>query len=150
MKVLFLDVDGVLNHEAAFHERSGIHVLDPFCVKRVIRVCDRVGARIVVSSTWRGSPESMEKLLKAFGDRIIGVTPFIHPGTRPRSDEIGAWITQHSAIPLECVAVDDDSDAAGIAWRFVQTDFERGGFTEEKAEEVLAAFGAPQGERKDG
>lgn len=140
MKVLFLDVDGVLNHAEADWS-GGYQALDPACVERVRGVCDRTGARIVVSSTWRGSQSGMALLLGAFGERIIGVTPFIR--ITPRHAEVGAWITQHSAIPLECVAVDDDGDVEGPAWSTVRTSATEGGLTEAKAQEIEAAFGRP-------
>lgn len=138
-RVLFLDVDGVLNHEGCDWQNYGsIHLIDPACVDRVHHICNQTGARIVVSSTWRGSQEAMAAILSVFGDLVIGVTPHIR--ITPRRDEIGAWIIQHSAIPMECVAVDDDSDCDGPAWKFVQTDAAVG-LTEEKAAEIIAAFG---------
>jgi len=153
MRVIFLDVDGVLNHSGCPEWQSGDHrVLDPECVRRVREICDRTGARIVVSSTWRLSSHGMEPLLAAFGERIIGVTPCgIKRGTLyeavPRSLEIEAWVTQHASIPLETVVVDDDDDAATFPLTFIQTGFESGGLNAERAaalENAFAGVGAPQ------
>ena len=64
MKVIFLDIDGVLNtHESAttlresFVERGadlmGFNRFDKNCVARVNRITDETGAKIVISSSWR-------------------------------------------------------------------------------------------------
>ncbi len=64
MKVIFLDIDGVLNtHESAttlretFVERGdsivGFNKFDKRCVERLNRITDATGAKIVISSSWR-------------------------------------------------------------------------------------------------
>lgn len=61
-KIIFLDVDGVLNHNAwykwimshpEFLKEGGHRSIDPRSVERVIKICDKTGARIVMSSSWR-------------------------------------------------------------------------------------------------
>jgi hypothetical protein len=76
MKYLFLDIDGVLNHEEWYRERVRNRkrnewwedCFDPECVKRLNRILEETGAKLVVSSTWR----SDQKLKHYF--ETIGIT----------------------------------------------------------------------------
>src|SRR5262249_43618 len=51
--IIFLDVDGVLNHRGVFRPGNGPDPLCPKAVRRLIDLVAVAGARIVVSSTWR-------------------------------------------------------------------------------------------------
>ena len=61
MKVIFLDIDGVLNTSETFierrknYERTGVFNLeiDEFRLEYLKRIIDITGAKIVLSSTWR-------------------------------------------------------------------------------------------------
>lgn len=61
-KIIFLDVDGVLNHNSwykwvmshpEFLKEGGDKNIDPRSVERIVKICDETGARIVMSSSWR-------------------------------------------------------------------------------------------------
>lgn len=138
MKVIFLDVDGVLNHDGCDWSQ-GHRALDPLCCTRVREICDSLGARIVVSSTWRLSSDGMAPLLREFGERIIGVTPARNVGARHK--EIEEWMLAHSAIPLEVCIVDDDADAEIPLLPFVRTS-QVDGLTAGCAGKIRRAFGA--------
>lgn len=88
MKVLFLDVDGVLNSDAYFqvHPRSSrpsdmAQQLDPMACALLNDVLAATSAKIVLSSDWRfkiDSVEHMERLLRSRGAlcaEIVGQTP---------------------------------------------------------------------------
>ena len=119
MKVLFLDIDGVLNSMEFFARlpstRSMCEV-DPKAVKRVLRVLEVTGAKLVLSSTWRLSAELVERL-RAVGLPIYDMTPSL--GTEPRYKEIGAWLVEHMEATKYAI-IDDDTDAE-IKGRFVRT-----------------------------
>lgn len=134
-RVIFLDVDGVLNHDGCDWS-AGHRTLDPACCERIRQICDRTGARIVVSSTWRLG-DGMNLLREQFGRRIIGVTPARNFGARHK--EIEEWMLQHAALPLEICVVDDDADAEIPLLPFVRTSHVDG-LTEAKAAEIEAAF----------
>ena len=74
--VLFLDVDWVLNSATWFASKGPMSVteVDPRAVRRVQRIVAKTGAKIVLSSSWRGSAELEEKL-RAAGVPIDDVTP---------------------------------------------------------------------------
>jgi hypothetical protein len=93
-KILFLDLDGVVNsmHWAWQRPIRGLlppevasqaleeERLDPVCVDRLQRLVRETGAQIVVTSTWRHKMSVSEMIamfaLYGFTDApIIGVTP---------------------------------------------------------------------------
>ena len=54
MKLIFLDIDGVLNYEGYGRlTRSGTRFVDPVLIKRLKKIIDCTGAKVVLSSTWR-------------------------------------------------------------------------------------------------
>jgi hypothetical protein len=130
MKVLFLDVDGVLNSAAWFaqsvstnEDYLGLRQVDPACVKRLLGVIEKTGAMIVLSSTWRLVPEYVDTL-RSHGLDIPAMTPRIDSNNR--GEEIKAWLEKTGGIHVEKFAiVDDDADAGdhGLRSHFVQTSF---------------------------
>ena len=85
MKVIFLDIDGVLNYTDWYvSDRNPGNIngqegeIDPMCVERVVRICQETGAKIVISSDWRVSwPGAKIRLENAGFPRglIIDKTP---------------------------------------------------------------------------
>lgn len=126
MKVIFLDIDGVLNSEEfwtteAQHikkqnalnsgrtrdEASALANMDPLAVERVMKIVKETGAEIVVSSTWRFDDSICYKLRFMGIPQIYGITP----GTvkRYRGEEIKLWLDEHPEV-TNYVIIDDDND----------------------------------------
>ena len=130
-KVIFLDVDGVLNGtlwagrrptrsllpperaQQAFEEQR----LDPDCVARLCKLVTELDASIVLSSTWRRRMDIPEfnKLLSLYGygnPPVIGATPEVRDSTRSvtRGAEIAAWLGANGADSTRYVCLDDDAD----------------------------------------
>ncbi|OGR30838.1 MAG: hypothetical protein A2139_14760, partial [Desulfobacca sp. RBG_16_60_12] len=136
MKVLFLDVDGVLNHSRCPEWNNGDwRVLDQVCVHRVRRICEETGAKIVLSSTWRLDEEGVALLVEQFGDLIISKTPAKF-SWRPRWQEIKEWLEDNGPVEVACV-IDDDPDAELHGVTFVRTSFEMGGLNRHAEKRVL-------------
>lgn len=133
LRVLFLDIDGVVLHGQALWATKNPRHLPPEKIALVKNVCDRSAAVVVVSSTWRYSDETRDMLLFA------GLT--LHPDWRTphRLDKIGSviagqrrgaeiqqWLDAHPEVSSYAI-VDDDSDMLpGQMARFVKTTFEEG------------------------
>lgn len=124
MKILFLDIDGVLNSTrtcVAFggfpHEFSQIGAFDQVAIRLLQRLCDSAGVQVVLSSAWRLSNEA-RAAGDALGLPIIDRTPYI---CGPRGGEIQHWLDRHPDV--ECYAiVDDDADMLPAQMpRFVKT-----------------------------
>jgi len=88
MKVLFLDIDGVLNTSEWLKDRVKgtedrdayyLSMIDPAAVGLLNQVLERTGCEVVLSSTWRIAHErpAMQRLLeiKGFNGAILDYTP---------------------------------------------------------------------------
>ena len=107
MKLIFLDIDGVLNYEGYERfTRSGTRFIDPVLIKRLKKIIDCTGAKVVLSSTWRkgiydmreGLADTVDALdakellaeLGRYGIEIYGVTPMC--GLISRAEEIKRYL----------------------------------------------------------
>ena len=126
--VVFLDIDGVLNHEKLLKNNGGIDALDPESLKLIEKLVEETGANIVITSVWRLSHSLnwIQHMFKSLGfaypERLIGVTMNL-PG-EPRGNEIKLWLRQ---VPVDgFVILDDDSDMPGVQDLLVKTSFKTG------------------------
>lgn len=135
MKYIFLDIDGVLNskkygdsdaYKQATAGMSDAHVMliahhlhiDPDAVKLVNDLVDRSGAKVILSSTWRGkySCAEMTEMLKGRGAtfEISDATPAlfgkVHSSRIPRGKEIGHFLRLLEEWPEAYVILDDHDD----------------------------------------
>lgn len=126
MKVIFLDIDGVLNTAHSMKKREvfiemGDHVVgfnqfDEICVENFNKLIEATGAKIVISSTWRegcvrnGTFHLLVEHLKKQGVKgeVIGHTPVTWKGVRNR--EIDMWLEENkeSSGVEKYVIIDDD------------------------------------------
>jgi hypothetical protein len=138
MKVLFLDIDGVLNSSKFIHENQekiinmtsllsrGTAEIDPICLTRIRKVVETTGCQIVISSSWRilHPLDEIKDMLKELGWEapIIDITPRKRSGIR--GDEVKAWLNDHLEVK-QFACVDDDSDFHPDQ-NLVQTSWENG------------------------
>lgn len=137
MKIIFLDIDGVLNvHMRTGHDKYG-SAFHPQFINNLKRVIDETNAKIVITSSWRHSRlefiQAMWKDRKLPGD-VIDVspgmylqkggclqfynnklsqfpTPKIHGYSIPRGCEIQYWLDNESPEIIDnYVIIDDDND----------------------------------------
>ena len=133
MRLIFLDVDGVLNNE---HTRTTTHdgwcFVDDYLVERLGRLVRESGAKIVLSSTWRdGWNREDETLnepffndlrdkLKEYKIEIWDALPL--PMCPRRSQAIQAWFDGHRYLDVESyVILDDWNDMDQFTSHFVWT-----------------------------
>ena len=153
MKVILLDIDGVLNGGLWADQHGGSKLYedtkvftqdnvrwDPACVQRLMHIIDATGARVVMSSTWREhfTQEDFKAMFAAYGANpdIIGMTDVL-PSKKPpeyvssnnREDDIRAWAERHApALGVShWVAIDDDVTVENLPKvNYVLTNFEYG------------------------
>jgi hypothetical protein len=134
MKIVFLDIDGVLNCRDQWTEipslsgrrHDGLKI-DPVAVSRLNKIA--IGCSVVVSSSWRFNftPEELRIELLRFG--LDPTIPFIDRTSladRPqRGDEIRDWLDEHLDV-ASFVVLDDDNDMDAVRHRFVKTSWANG------------------------
>ena len=120
MRVIFLDIDGVLNLIPQGHDRYG-GTFHQHLVDNLKRIIDETNAKIVISSTWRLS--GLRVMLSMWLDRnlpgeVIDITPSGYFNSDlgvsddeniMRGHEIQYWLSQHPEVS-NYVILDDDTD----------------------------------------
>jgi hypothetical protein len=96
MKVLFLDVDGVLNNSHTKERVHGFTGVDAAMAKKLTDWLEGKDIKIVLSSTWRLHPE-MHQALHDVGIFWIDITPDLQ-GWRSRWYEIKSWLEKHPEV----------------------------------------------------
>src|SRR3954449_1202724 len=89
MKIIFLDIDGVLNCDKTPNPRDFPYIVDKKLLARFKKLLDRTGAKVVLSSTWRCDPVGLFAA-KHWGVPFIDVCPD-NPNV-PRRQEILSWL----------------------------------------------------------
>lgn len=148
MKVIFLDIDGVLNNNKTYSRMDfGAYTMrgtaftredidwDTDCVDQLKRIVLATGAKIVISSTWR-KLFSLDELRLMFAmyeidAEIIGCTPESQRGFR--GDEINQYLSHHTIE--DYIIIDDDTDFYPQQQR-VKTSIEVG-LTKRKADKAI-------------
>ena len=134
MKIIFIDIDGVLN---GYNKR--LHIVGNICmkinllkklwfkwnpydirwkyVKNLSKIVRKTNAKIVISSSWRSgwnipynecSPRmrSLKDKLHHYKIDVIGITPYIYG---KREDEISEWLEKTDYKIDNFVILDDES-----------------------------------------
>jgi hypothetical protein len=129
MKVIFLDIDGVLNSQNFIHSFNGkweLHSVDPNAINVLNEIIKATNAKIVISSSWRiilDLNEIKDILIEnGFVGEIIGKTPIIRDNNRCRGDEINAYLEANPNID-KFIILDDDSDMDNLIDRLVKTSY---------------------------
>ena len=126
MKVIFLDIDGVLNSVTDFLEarhyghihNEGIEIISPGKLYLVEHIIGKTDAKIVISSSWR-EMYSLKELYDMFYIRgftlprtsIVGKTEICESDVdhySRRSIEISKWLDVHDHVESYVILDDED------------------------------------------
>lgn len=166
-KILFLDIDGVLNRRPTESEIIGkchpgltheeflwvVEGLSPMHVKRLKDLIDLIGdLKIVFSTTWRLLPDhpivgedwrkTLAEMLECDSARFIGDTPYISTTENRRGKEILKWLTDNAQHDSKWCILDDNHweiEKVVDADRCFFTD-ERIGLTDEIVDKIINYF----------
>jgi hypothetical protein len=128
-KIIFLDIDGVLNNQLWYLKTKGDRQrdnIDPENIKFLNTIIKNTGAEVVVTSMWRlgQTPEELQTVLSrnGFEGKVIDKTLDLrdsgdHRQCVLRGNEILCWIQEHADVIGQgyydfknYVILDDDSD----------------------------------------
>lgn len=130
-RIIFLDIDGVLNNPKSLMDGNKP---DIDCIKALNWLVAETGAKIVVSSTWRGRPDLLD-VFKSWGCNfeVIGITPSLESKTvngvfigKERGNEIAKWLEKNRGKWEFFVILDDDDDMGHLKPNLVQTNYKYG------------------------
>lgn len=128
MKVIFLDIDGVLNTSETFKIREQIEKetgiwnieIDEFRVAYLKQIIDETGAKVVLSSSWKKDFENIdgkvvpihekgEGLLNILNKHGIGLYDILKKGyDLNREDLITIWLSEHPNVE-SFIIIDDET-----------------------------------------
>lgn len=123
-KVIFLDIDGVLNTPSDLKNAHTLLFIDSTKVERLNRIISATDARLVLSSTWRRFDYCVEYLkqhMELVGQTPVGVKEQWSGNYTRRGKEIQAWL---DTFPIKkYIILDDDGDMLEHQLPFfIQTD----------------------------
>jgi hypothetical protein len=146
MKIVFLDIDGVLNSHAYSVERNladpthemragflpknprfWAPMIDKKAMPRLNKIIAETDAKIVISSSWRHAnpAKKMQTILELAGfvGEVIDQTPVMEG---PRSWEISSWLAANATAKRFVILDDGKSAGEGLEKWFIHTDLSHG------------------------
>jgi len=116
-KIIFLDMDGVLNRIDPPHYFTPQRIIDgimtqaePEQIARLNSIVERTGAEIVLSSSWRHWNDWREAMrLSGIVKPLLDRTPTEKIETGERGYQIQAWIHAHPEV-VRYAIIDDSAD----------------------------------------
>ena len=154
MKVIFLDIDGVLNSEEFFKNNQS-EAIDRSNAKILKSIIDKTGAAIVMSSGWRlwfddnmmpknRYSQCLFDILCEFNIKLFGKTPDFSTEeirtkktfSHVKAKEIIAWLSEHETVEKYVVLDDFNLNNEEINSHLVRTNAQIG-ITEDDAKRVI-------------
>ena len=156
-KIIFLDIDGVLNSNTYFEQREiygknltiqdlsrkyttedfvdrEMYELDPTKISLLLTIIDQTKSQIIITSSYRRRdiyPYFKQRLIN-IGLPIIGETPIIYG--KGRGEEILTYLRKHPSI-TDFIILDDeihrDFQTLNLLPYLIKTDFYSDGLTQE-------------------
>lgn len=144
MKVIFLDIDGVL-----CTYRTGVNNFDIYETRWLNWFCNKHDIKIVISSSWRiGTPKDWFDLL--FGENLHEDWKTGRDPKGRRGNEIKEWLKEHSECKEWAIIDDETVDMLETQKMFaVKTNFWQG-FCFQNRLELIEIFGLDVDENKIG
>jgi len=145
MKIIFLDIDGVLNSRKCSEEKhfKGSVQICPELIQNLNRIIRETGAGIVVTSTWRlAGLAKIRRRLKIVGveGKIIGITPDTYFS---RGMEISFWECEcpKKYISDNYVILDDYDDFFDYQKQYLVRTDSSVGLSEKNADRAIEILG---------
>ena len=134
MKVLFLDIDGVLSKCLYPNCHGNVQYKKIKILKKII---DKTNCKIVLSSYWRTNEilyKNISKKLSKYDLKIMDKTPIY--GSNKRADEIYDWLKDHPSVKKYAIVDDIEQFYDFQKKYFVKTNPKKG-LTKNDAKEII-------------
>ena len=134
MKVIFLDIDGVLNCASTVERCGGPFFVEDRKLAMLSSIVKTTGAKCVLSSTWRGGWLGGNNFVSAFPEvrglfdkfNEFGIECIDKTGySTSRGNEIKLWLNEHPEV-TDFVILDDDNDMGELEDHLVKTSWAAG------------------------
>ena len=153
MKIVFLDIDGVLN-SLNYRRRMGMQYFSDMIDRRKMpllkKIVEATNAKIVLSTTWRKywnegesqldpAGENINRIFGEYGMSVYSKTPVLE--NSGRAAEIKAWLRRNPYV--EGFVILDDKDfgwPADLRAHFIRTDLNGDGLEEAQVREAIAVL----------
>lgn len=106
MRIIFLDIDGVLNCKETPNPHGFPYIIDPSLLANLEELLKRTGAKVVLSSSWRTDPVGV-LAAKHYGIPFVDLCPDVLEASR--CEEMLTWLSAHHEV-TRYVVIDDESD----------------------------------------
>lgn len=162
MKVIFLDVDGVLNC-ASTEDRAPSYCIgvESRCVKALRRIVEATGAKIVLTSTWKEEwwsqtgmiTSDFAYLMQELAKEGLSLFSKTEDDITHRGAGICAWLNTHEVS--DWVVLDDEvyidfDHYPSLMSRLIRTSYGGSGLTEELAARAIQILNRVQEEKNNG
>ena len=152
MRVVFLDIDGVLNEEKSRSRCCGYKGIDDKKVENLAKIVEETGAKIVLISTWKDDWRKTDKvhqgMMANYLDRKLKKQGLVVLDKTKSIDKNGFYFSRGEGILQyladnqveKYVILDDyqfDYDSCGLTDYYIKTDAYNGGLTEELANRAI-------------
>jgi histidinol phosphatase-like enzyme len=142
-RIVFLDIDGVLNTNRSVTQFGSEDIFDPYCVFALNRILDQTGAKLVVHSNRRLQMDldTLQEFLFTNGVRGVVIDRAARPGeggskATKRHEFIQEWLDGHPCKDRRFVILDDERDMGHLLDHHIRTR-ERTGLTKELADQAI-------------
>lgn len=150
MKIIFLDIDGVLN-SSDYRKQLGIQYFSEIIDRRKMpllkKIVEETDAKIVLSTSWRkfwneGGPQldsvgqHINEVFAEFGLSVYSKTPVLE--NAGRNIEIKVWLDEKRYVDGYVILDDKDfSWSPDLRAHFIRTDLNGDGLEEAQAQETI-------------
>ena len=136
MKVLFLDIDGVVNCRTTVQRHQGFIGIDPMMAFRVGKIQLDTDCVFVLSSDWRHSKDGVDEVEARVGKIIDKTKSLEFPYNIQRGYEIDEWLGRHPEVVKYAILDDNNTMLSHQIPNFFHTTWENG-ITEEIMNNVI-------------
>jgi len=146
MKIIFLDIDGVLVITSDFKDRVGKSmVADENCIKQLNKITEETKAKIVITSSWKYcGQQELSLIMKYWGitGKVIGLAPELsshwEEGKEFHAVDRGLEVQQFLDIKkdVKSFVIIDDFDINHLKCHLIKTEFKTG-LTKELAKKAI-------------